>query len=139
MRVLSAAVLLCLALLAPRAFAAAEAEKASNTRGYDYFEFKPGLVVSFGATGRVGFLKADVSLRVASEALPAVEAHLPALRHELIMLLSRQDEAGLGAGAPREALRLAALEAVRTLLAGAAGTEPEAVQDLLFTAFITQR
>ena len=140
MRILSAAVALCLILLAP-ALQASSAEEGgeTNSRGYDYIEFKPGLVVNFGSTGRVGFLKADVSLKVASAAKAHVEEHMPAIRHQLIMLLSRQDEAGIAAGAPREALRLEALEAVRTLLQESASVEPEEIQDLLFTGFITQR
>lgn len=141
MRMLSAAMLICLALVARGALASAEggSEGSTNTRGYEYLEFKPGLVVSFGSSGRVGFLKADVSLRVNSESRAAIEEHMPAIRHELIMLLSRQDDAALAAGEPREALRLAALESVRALLSEAAGIEAEQVQDLLFTAFITQR
>jgi flagellar FliL protein len=141
MRMLSAAVLVCLALAAAGALASAEGggEGSTNTRGYEYLEFKPGLVVSFGSTGRVGFLKADVSLRVNSEARTAIEEHMPAIRHELIMLLSRQEDAAFAAGEPREALRLTALESVRALLAEAAGIEAGQVQDLLFTTFITRR
>jgi flagellar protein FliL len=120
----------------------AEEEKAEgkpNTRGYEYLALNPGFVVNFGTTGRVGFLKADVSLRVTGAGKAAVGANLPAIRHELIMLLSRQDEAALNSPEQREALRLAALGAVRALLVAAAGTEAGDVQDLLFTTFLTQR
>ena len=135
--VLAASLALAPALL--RASTEGATEGKANTRGYEYVELKPSFVVNFGATGRVAFLKADVQLRVASPAKPVVDANMPAIRHELIMLLSRQDEAALSGAETREALRLAALEAVRTLLVELAGIEPEQVQDLLFTNFLTQR
>lgn len=116
-----------------------QAESKTSTRGFEYLELKPGFVVNFGASGRVGFLKADVSLRVADEAKAAVDANMPAIRHELIMLLSRQDEASLSGPETREALRVAALEAVRAALVELAGIAPESIQDLLFTSFLTQR
>jgi flagellar FliL protein len=139
MRILGVLVLALLTAQIPVAWAAAKKEEAPNTRGFEYLELKPGFVVNVGTTGRVGFLKADVSLKVASAAKAAMEEHMPAIRHELIMLLSRQDEAALGAGEPRETLRLAALEAVRVLMVQAAAIEAEDVQDLLFTAFLMQR
>jgi flagellar protein FliL len=133
--------LLCLCVQAPGARASSEggSEAAPNTRGYDFVELKPALVVNFGSTGRVAYLKAGVSLKVASAAKAAIEPHLPAIRHELIMLLSRQDEAALGPGEQRDALRLAALEALRALLTESAGIEAEDLQDLLFTEMVTQR
>jgi flagellar FliL protein len=124
----------------PHAAANEPAEGAkTNSRGYEYVELKPSIVVNLGSTGRVAFLKADVSLRVASPARTAVEENMPAIRHELIMLLSRQDEAAVSGAETREALRLSALAAVREELAGLSGIEPGQVQDLLFTSFMTQR
>ena len=117
----------------------AEGETKASTHAFEYIELKPGFVVNFGATGRVGFLKADISLRVANAAKAAVEHNMPAIRHELIMLLSRQDEAALAAGEPRKTLQAAALEAVRALLVEAAAIRREDIQALLFTTFLTQR
>jgi flagellar FliL protein len=140
MRILGVLVLALLVAQSSVAWASsAQKAQTTNTRGFEYLELKPGFVVNFGATGRVGFLKVDMSLKIASAAKAPVEEHTPAIRHELIMLLSRQDEAALGAGEARETLRLAALQTVRTLLVEAAGIEAEDVQDLLFTAFMTQR
>ena len=130
---------LAFAPLLARANSEESGDAKANTRGYEYVELKPSFVVNFGSTGRVAFLKADVQLRVASPAKPAVDGNMPAIRHELIMLLSRQDEAALSGADTREALRQSALEAVRTLLVELAGIEPEEVQDLLFTNFLTQR
>ena len=143
MRAFLTAFSLCL-LLVPLAQASSggeggEAGKEANTRGYEYIEFTPGFTVNFASSGKVGFVKAEVSLKVASAARAQVEEHMPAIRHTLIMLLSRQDDATIAAGEPREALRVAALEAVRSLMSELAETPPEEIQDLLFTGFISQR
>jgi flagellar FliL protein len=141
----------CLTLLCllPLMAQAKSAEKAEEGRpGFAYIEMTPAFVVNFGTTGRIGYLKTDVSLRVSSAAAATVEQHMPALRHELIMLLSSQGAEALEAPEQREALRHAALEAVRKVIAVATGNPPAAgdatpaetgVQDLLFTSFILQR
>jgi len=130
--------------LAVAAGASMASEKAAESggepeRAFDYLALTPAFVVNYGTSGKVGFLKADVSLRVATAAKAAVELHMPAIRHELIMLLSAQDEESLASAPAHEDLRLTALESVRRLLEEAAGTRPEEIQDLLFTSFITQR
>lgn len=128
-----------LLLLPLLAWGAEKAAQPSASRGFEYLALAPPVVVSYGTTGKVGFLKAEVSLRLAAGAVSAANQHIPAIRHELIMLLSRQEAESLAAAEQREALRLAALERVRALLAEAAATRPEDVQDLLFTSFFTQR
>ena len=138
--------LLCLVPLLAQAKSAQEKAEEGGP-GFEYIEMTPAFVVNFGTTGRIGYLKTDVSLRVSAQAADAVELHMPALRHELIMLLSSQSAEALAAPEQREALRLAALEAVRKVIAAAAGSPPAVgdagaqtgVQDLLFTSFILQR
>ena len=137
--------LLCLLPLTALAKSAEKAEEGGP--GFEYIEMTPTFVVNFGTTGRIGYLQTDVTLRVSAQAAAAVERHMPALRHELIMLLSSQSAEALAAPEQREALRLAALEAVRKVIAAAAGNPPAVgdagaqtgVQDLLFTSFILQR
>lgn len=133
---------LLIALLPALALAKAksgEEGKEGPARGFEYIALTPGFIVSFGTEGRVGYLKADVSLRVATPAAAAVELHMPAIRHELIMLLSRQPPEVLAAQDKREALRLEALEHLRKFLEEAGKVKPEEIQDLLFTSFFTQR
>ena len=132
--------LLCLLPLMAQAKSAEKTEEGGPD--FEYIEMQPAFVVNFGTSGRIGYLKTEVSLRVAAEAVAAVELHMPALRHELIMLLSGQSAEALAAPEQREALRLAALEAVRRVIATAAGDAAPAqsgVTDLLFTSFILQR
>lgn len=148
------ACLLLMCLLPLVAQAKSEEAAPEDTLGFRYIEMTPAFVVNFATSGRLGYLKTDVSLRVASATVPAVEHHMPALRHELIMLLSRQTPETLASVEQREAMRLEALAAVRRVLVDASGQPPAAagakragggkpaeqpVQDLLFTSFIVQR
>jgi flagellar FliL protein len=148
------ACLLLLSLLPLLASASSEEKAAEDTLGFKYIEMTPAFVVNFATSGKLGYLKTDVSLRVASATVPAVEHHMPALRHEIIMLLSRQTPETLASVEQRETMRLEALAAVRKVLAEASGQLPapagamqagggkpaeQPVQDLLFTSFIVQR
>lgn len=132
---------LFLGLLSTVALASGGGEKKeeANPRGFEYVALQPPFVVNFGTEGRVSYLKAEVSLRVATPAAEAVTVHMPAIRHELIMLFSRQTPEALAGAETREALRVSALEAVRALLVEAGGIKADQVQDLLFTSFLTQR
>lgn len=114
-----------------------------------YVEMQPAFVVNIGSTGRIAYLKAEVSLRTSKAAAAALSYHMPLLRHEMIMLLSRQTPESLASPEEREALRLKALEMLRLALAQA-GPMPESagttdvttsddIEDLLFTSFITQQ
>jgi flagellar basal body-associated protein FliL len=130
---------LVVAVLPAVALASAPAKEEAPAHPFQYIELKPALTVSFGTTGRTGYLKAGISLRVANAAAPAVELHMPAIRHELIMFFSRQTPEVLAAPDKREGLRTEALENMRKLLGEAAQVKPEEVEDLLFTEFFTQR
>lgn len=132
-------IVLCLFGLWPALLhASAPAKEEANPLGFEYVALAPNLVVSFGEDARIGFLRVEVSIRVASAAAEALKHHMPAIRHELIMLFSRQTPETLAA-AKREELRLAALESVRKLLAEAGKVPTEEVQDLMFPSLMIQR
>ncbi|HEX7035026.1 MAG TPA: flagellar basal body-associated FliL family protein [Pseudomonadales bacterium] len=105
-----------------------------------YVPLDPSFVTNFGGSdnGRLQFLRAEVSVRVDSqEASSAVLYHLPALRHAIVMLLSRQEEASVSTSTGREALRGEALAELRAILEAEEG-KPY-IEDVLFTDFIVQR
>src|SRR5512139_26252 len=116
------ACLLLLCLLPLLAHAKAEEDAGEDAQGFKYIALTPPFVVNFGTTGRLGYLKTEISLRVDAAGVTDVEHHMPAIRHALIMLLGRQDAEGLASVERREALRLEALAAVRGVIAEAAGT-----------------
>jgi len=158
MRMVGSVLMVWLSLVCATSFAASKQEAVEDNRDFRYLPMTPTLVVNVGSSGRIAFLKTDVTLRVASVAAGNVQLHMPALRHELIMFLSRQSDEELG---NPEALRLAALEAARKVISDAeAAAMPEvaaqpaskpplkpaakpaqetAIQDLLFTTFVMQR
>jgi flagellar FliL protein len=113
--------------------AAEEAPAATSS----YVDLQPPFVTNYGGAGRLRFLRADVSLRVEAGGEPAVMHHMPAIRHKLIMLLSRQTEDAVSTMEGKELMRLEALEEVRNILMAEEGEHN--IRDLLFTRFVIQR
>lgn len=131
--------LLCLFSATPGAHASGgggEGEKAAQTS--EYLEIKPALITNYGGPGPIHFLKAELTLRVSKdvEASEVVRHHLPQIRHELIMLFSRQNSENLESMQGKEQLRQDALAAVRKIVETEEGKK--LVEDLLFTNFVIQ-
>lgn len=102
---------------------------------------KPAFVTNYGTPGKkkLKYVKADISLRVTSkDAADAVEAHMPYLRNEVVLLLSSQSESTMSDPIGQDTVRKLALEAVNKVLSVEAGKGVE-VDDLLFTNFVRQR
>lgn len=129
--------------VAPLAWAAEEpAGNGASTAADEvrYVPLQPSFVTNFGegASGRLSYIKADVSLRVSGQdAASAARYHLPALRNTLVLLFSSQDHASISSGDGRESLRAEALAQIRAILEAQEG-EPY-VEDVLFTNFFVQR
>lgn len=104
-----------------------------------YIDLKPPFVANYGGvpSGRLKYLKADISLRVESGGEQAVMHHMPAIRHHLLMLLSRQSEDKVISMQGKEQLRQQAMEEVRRVITEEDGDSK--VIDLLFNSFIVQR
>jgi flagellar FliL protein len=122
----------------------ATAEEADVPEAIDgvvrYVELKPAFVTNFGVSdsGHMSYVKADVTVRVASkEAEYAARYHLPLLRNSLVLLLSRQDESTVSSSTGREAIKVEALAELRELLQSEEGTP--FIEDLMFTNFVVQR
>ncbi len=103
-----------------------------------YIEMKPSFVVNYGEpSAKLRYAKIDVSLRVNSNsAAVAVEQHMPALRNEMVFLLSKQTDEVMGNTSGREQLRTEALKALQDYLNEEVGQS--AIADLLFTSFVVQ-
>jgi flagellar FliL protein len=115
------------------------ADKDATPKPSIYVEMTPPFITNAGASkGRQSFVKAEVTLRVASKAAQqAVEKHGPRLRHEMVMLLAAKDRDTLSSSQGQEALRTEALEEFNAVL----GQEQTAatIDDVLFTSFVVQR
>ena len=132
------ALLLSLTLMSGLVMASSEEDEgsASATTTVSYLPMTPPFVVTVGE-GKISYLKAEISLRVSDAALALVELHMPALRHELVMLMSSKSLDELDGAATRELIRQQALAACRSVLQE--DGQSDGIKDLLFTNFIVQR
>lgn len=118
---------------------AAIAEDENVAEGkIQYIEMRPSFVLNYGEpTTKMRYAKVDISLRVNSaEAADQVETHMPALRNEIVLLLSQQQDSSMSDISGRERIRQTAIEQLNAILKEETGMEP--VADLLFTAFVIQ-
>ena len=134
--------LLCIMLfLTSVEITAEDAAESSPTAASMYFELDPAFVLNYGngGDGRLKFLRAELTLRLATqgEVINAVNLHMPAIRHAIIMHLSKQTSQRVNDAAQRETLRAELRDQVRATLAEAGVNE--GVEDLLFNAFLVQR
>jgi flagellar protein FliL len=119
-------------------FAAAIAS-AEGPEGVKYVTLQPAFVTNYGVTktGRLTYLKADVTLKVADpEAEAAVKYHTPALRNALVFLFSRQDDSAVSSSEGREQIRQEALTQLRDIMQTEEGKP--VVEDLVFSNFVVQ-
>src|SRR5690554_2874754 len=102
-----------------------------------YFTLGPELIVNFEGGGRARYLQLGVELMTFDEkALPALELHAPALRNNLILLLSDKTYEELITREGKEKLAAAALGVVREAMTEQYGSP--VVETLYFTSFVMQ-
>jgi flagellar FliL protein len=117
-----------------------DGEDGSEPVVVQYHNLSPAFVTNFGAGSgtKLKFLKADISVRVTStDAINEVMNHDALVRHEIVLLLSRQTEESLSTSTGQEEVRLEALAAVKAALKDETGGSQ--IDDLLFTSFVVQR
>jgi len=97
-----------------------------------YYELSPSLVTNL--TGGPKYIRCDVQLMVRGEENKEMLAkYAPALRHELFLLLAEQDGPTLQTPEGKEALRQAAVAALRMLMEKE--TKQPLIEDLYFTSY----
>ncbi|HKK57482.1 flagellar basal body-associated FliL family protein [Marinobacter sp.] len=114
-----------------------ETEEAGVT---DYVPMDPAFVTHIGEPGpTLVYLKAAVTLRTSrASTREALEAHMPRLRHELVMLFGEQtDVKALAGNAGQSDLRAAAKQRINQVLEEQ--QTGEEIADVLFTEFVVQR
>jgi len=119
----------------------ADEEVAEEENSFtDYISMDPPFVTHVGTPGnKPTYLKAAVSLRANSaSARPAVDAHRPRLRHELVMLFGEQtDTDRLTSMEGQEALREEAKQRINAVLEEQ--QTGESIAGVLFTEFVVQK
>ncbi|MEQ8231926.1 MAG: flagellar basal body-associated FliL family protein [Gammaproteobacteria bacterium] len=101
-----------------------------------YIELKPEFVINFrDRNDRTKFLKAEMAVSTRdSDVEEAVTRHMPAIRNNLVLLLSRQIYEDLLPNEGKEALRQQALAEVQSVLEAEIGKP--GVEDLFFSNFV---
>ena len=106
----------------------------------DYIEMDPAFVTHVGGPGtKLTYLKAAVTIRASRETTrPAVEAHMPRLRHELVMLFGEQTDTDRLSGTEgQQALREEATSRINAVLEEQ--QTGENITGVLFTEFVVQK
>lgn len=106
----------------------------------DYIAMDPPFVTHVGEPGtKLTYLKAAVTIRASRETTrPAVEAHMPRLRHELVMLFGEQaDTDRLSGNEGQQALREEAASRINAVLEEQ--QTGESITGVLFTEFVVQK
>jgi len=120
------------------AAAEAPAEKATPKTAALYYKFDPAFVVNFGGEGSARYLQVMVEAMTRDPpTLEMIKNNEPAVRNDLVLLFSSQDNASLLSPDGKKKLRNATLEIVRKIVA-AEGGESKNVENVYFTSFVIQ-
>ena len=128
--------LLMLALHLPALAADDDEEVVELTPGYISLG-KPLILNLSTKNRRLTFLQVTGDVLVRDESrIDEVEIHVPAIRHELILLLSEQDADSMKSPVNREEIRNQATEKVKTRIKELTGEDD--IAEVLFSKFLVQ-
>jgi flagellar FliL protein len=131
------ALLLLVLLALPFAATGKQAAAPAPADGTQYHAVSPALVSNLQGEGKPRFLRCEIQLMSRQPgAVEQFNLHTPPLRHALLLLFAEQDAKVLQTPAGKDALRAAALDAVRAVLQDKAGQAW--ADDLYFTSFYVQ-
>lgn len=103
-----------------------------------YYKLDPAFVVNFEAEQLVRFLQVTVEVMSRDPVtIELIKQHDPVIRNDLLMLLGNQTYDAISKSEGKEALRVAALDAVRKIV-GREGGSPAKVEAVYFTSFVMQ-
>ena len=104
-----------------------------------YIRMKPSFVANYGGSGRLRYLKVDISLRLKDDSNEElIMLHMAPLRYIVVSILSDQTEESVMTSAGKDALRKQALMEINEFFKGETNQE-NLVEDLLFNTFIVQQ
>lgn len=114
--------------------AGGSSSKATSSK---YFKISPQTVVNISDKGKVRHLQVGVQLRLDEPADSSiVEEHIPAIQHELVMLLSGREAQNVRSVQGKELLRTEAMEKIKVVLEENTGRA--IINAVYFTAFVIQ-
>ncbi|MFT4650196.1 MAG: flagellar FliL protein [Polaribacter sp.] len=140
-KILLSAVLMILLLVGQvggQAWSAEDGETEKVKMDTAYISLGAPLVLNLSSQGsRITFLQltADVLINdSSSEAI--ITTHIPAMRHQLIVLLSEQNATAMKSSSKREEIRKQAATKIQALVAELSNNED--IGDVLFSSFLVQ-
>jgi flagellar FliL protein len=122
----------------PASVLAADAEAENAEMKSAYVSLGKAMVLNLSNhQNKLTFLqvKADVLVN-GEDAKEVVESHIPAIRHQLILLLSEQHEADMKSSAKREEIRQQATTEIRSMIEKMSNNKD--VEEILFSQFLVQ-
>ncbi len=103
-----------------------------------YYKFDPAFVVNFGGEGSARYFQVTVEAMSRDQAvLDVLKNNEPAVRNDLVLLYSSQDNATLLSVDGKEKLRAATLAAMRKVL-DEEGADGKLIEQVYFTSFVIQ-
>jgi flagellar FliL protein len=118
--------------------AAKEDKPGAKKATPSYFKFDPAFVVNFGGEGSARYLQVTVeAMSRDPKVIEDLKVDEPAVRNDLVMLFSSQDNATLMSPDGRDKLRASTLDIVRKVL-NAEGSNGKALEAVYFTSFVIQ-
>lgn len=113
-----------------------EAAAAPSKAEVHYVELEPAFIANY-QSAKLKYVKANITLKVRGAATAeAIDRHKPYIRHNVVMLLSRQDEASVSSPEGKQKLKSEAL--VEIVKALESEQEPSDIEEILFTSFIVE-
>lgn len=102
-----------------------------------YFEFRPEFVVNFEGNSRPRYMQANlVAVSYDTDAIEALELHMPLVRNNLLLLFAEQKSESLKSREGKEALLEKALAVVQEVMTEQYGKE--GIDNVYFTRLVMQ-
>jgi flagellar FliL protein len=102
-----------------------------------YIPLNPAFVVNFENQDQVSFLQVDIQVMTYDPRVePALTTHMPAVRNELLLLLSGKQYHEINTREGKRALSQEAMKVIQGVLKSV--NEPNSIEALYFTSFVMQ-
>jgi len=117
--------------------AAEEADAPIDSGRPIYIPLNPAFVVNFENQDQVSFLQVDIQVMTYDPRVePALTTHMPAVRNELLLLLSGKQYHEINTREGKRALSREAMKVIQDVLKSV--NEPNSIEALYFTSFVMQ-
>jgi flagellar protein FliL len=103
-----------------------------------YYKFDPAFVVNFGGPGSARYLQVTIeAMSRNAQILDVLKDNDPAVRNDLVLLFSSQDDNTLMSTDGKEKLRAETLAAIQKVL-NEEGADGKLIEQVYFTSFVVQ-